>query len=74
MSKLGSAVQIIIGILLAYVGVPSQSTILVYLCQQEANLGWLSMDFCMLSKYVLFILGLLAILFGIIGLIAPQKK
>lgn len=74
MSKLTALFQIALGIFLSYIGVPSQSTILVYLCQQEAAIGWISMDFCMFSKYLLFVLGILAILSGVIGLLAPEKK
>ena len=74
MSKIGSAIQIILGVLLTYIGIPSESAVLVYLCQQEASLGWISMDFCLLSKYVLCVLGLLTILSGILGLMKPEKR
>jgi hypothetical protein len=74
MGKLAALFQIVLGIFLSYIGIPTQSQILVYLCTQEAAIGWISMDFCMLSKYLLFVLGILAILSGLIKLLAPEKK
>jgi len=76
MSKVKAITQILLGLCLAYVGVPSQSQLLVYVCQQASNVSWISipMDICLLFKYVLSALGILSLIFGIIKLVSPEKK
>jgi len=74
MSKIKAFFQIVLGLFLSSIGFPSQSKILVYLCEQEASLGWLSQDVCLLSKFIFLILGFVTLAIGIINLLIPEKK
>jgi hypothetical protein len=74
MSRITAIFQIILGLFLSFIGIPSQSTILVYLCTQEAMIGWLSMDICLVSRYILSALGIIALVFGVINFLRTPKK
>jgi len=74
MSKAKAVFQIFLGLLLSYVGFPTQSSILINICQQEAIIGWLSFSLCLFFKYILLILGLISLVIGSINLALPEKK
>jgi len=74
MSKAKAIFQILLGLLLSYAGFPTQSSILINICQQEAIIGWLSASLCLFFKYILLILGLISLIVGVFGLMLTEKK